>query len=642
MQMTKSTAEARPFLTHRKLGWFLVAPITTLVLFVLLLAFTWTSYQQSHADRVFTGVTVWDVDLSHMTLPEAQRALLSAFPYLNEQHIMLIDAKSGDEWARSPSELGLSLDAAATVDVAYGIGRQGGPLTRLREQFEAWYYGRALSPIVVFDEGQLDRAIAALAAEIDRPAADANLIFDGTNVGFGSSQLGRTLDQADARSRLLTPIGNLRQVQLELLVHETRPRIQDTSQAAQEIQQIMSGPMVLYLQEPLDGVDLERITIPVDELVHWIRIRTEEDAQGLTVSQVFLDENAIRAWLVPYEPILQREPVNARFYFDDSTEELVLVEPHLNGQVLDVDATVARLIEQVVTPNRSMPIILKDVVPVAHSGATTADLSITELVSESTTWFFGSSNERKHNIARAAANFYGIVIAPGQEFSFNHFLGDVSEEQGYETGLIIFGGRTIEGVGGGVCQVSTTVFQAAFWAGYPIVERWEHGYRVGYYDDGEGPGMDATVYSPLVDFRFINDTPHHLLIENYYSEANSSLTFKFYSTSMGRTVVKEGPEIRNVVPPKPDIWELNDELATGEIEQVDWAVEGADVTVVRRVYNSFGDLLREDTFVSRYIPWQNIYQYGPGTAIPTPEGQAPAEEQTPPAETPAAETPPAE
>jgi vancomycin resistance protein YoaR len=283
-----------------------------------------------------------------------------------------------------------------------------------------------------------------------------------------------------------------------------------------------------------------------------------------------------------------------------------------------------------------MPFKLNEIGPMVHSGAVAADLSISELVSESTTWFYGSASERKHNIARAASNFYGIVVAPGEEFSFNDYLGDISAEQGYETGLIIYGGRTIEGVGGGVCQVSTTAFQAAFWGGFPIVERWEHGYQVGYYDDGEGPGMDATVYSPLVDLRFINDTPHYLLIENYYNEASSSLTFKFYSTSMGRTVVKEGPFIDNVTPIKPDMWELNEELEQGEIEQVDWAVEGADVAIERIVYNLYGDLLRQDTFISHYIPWQNIYQYGPGTILPEPP---PTATPTPDTATPVPPTP---
>ncbi len=384
--------------------------------------------------------------------------------------------------------------------------------------------------------------------------------------------------------------------------------------------------MTIYLQEPLAGVDLERVTIPVEEIVKWIRIHTVEDAQGGATTQAILDENAIRAWLSTYQELLQRDPVNARFYFDDNTRELVLVEPHVNGRELDVEATVQQFLQQVRTPNRSMPFVLREIKPVVHSEATGTELGITELVSESTTWFYGSSVERMHNIARAASNFYGIVIAPGEEFSFNKFLGEVSADQGYEQGLIIFGGRTIEGVGGGVCQVSTTTFQAAFWAGFPITERWEHGYQVGYYDDGEGPGMDATVYSPLVDLRFINDTPYYLLIENYYSEANSSLTFKFYSTGLGRRIEKEGPIIENIVPAKPDIWELNEKLPPGEVEQVDWAVEGADVTVGRSVYNANGELIRQDTFVSNYIPWQNIYQYGPGTELPTPEPEIPVDD----------------
>jgi vancomycin resistance protein YoaR len=610
----------------RKLRWFLIAPITTIVIFVLIAAAGIALYQQQHTGRVFTGVSVWGADLGGMDREEAGQALLGAFNYPSESTIALVDPQSGQEWIRPPIELGVNFDVQATVDLAFAVGREGDPFSRLGQQFGSWYYGHQVAPIVIFDESVLDQAIAEIAQEIDRPAQDASLAFNGNDVSFDTAQVGRSLDASDARARLREPLSSLQQTQLQLLIHETQPRVQDSGAAAEQIKSIVSDPMSLYLREPLEDVDLDRVTLPVEELVNWIRINVVEDEAGNASTEVTVDENAFRAWLRPYAAQLERDPVNARFYFDDNTRELVLVEPHISGRALDIEATTEQFVQQVKTDNRSLPFALREIVPEVHSQASAADLNITELVSESTTWFHGSSTERKHNIARAATNFYGIVVAPGEEFSFNKLLGDVTAEMGYETGLIIFGGRTIEGVGGGVCQVSTTAFQAAFWAGYPIVERWEHGYRVGYYDDGEGAGMDATVYSPIVDLRFINDTPYNLLIENYYSEANSSLTFKFYSTGLGRTITKDGPYIENVLPPKPDIWEFSDEVEAGEIEQIDWAVEGSDVTVGREVLNSNGELIRQDTFVSHYIPWQNIYQYGEGATIPG--GAQPVESTT--------------
>lgn len=603
----------------RKIGWFLAVPVTVVVLLSITLALVVLTYQFAHRERIFTGVTVWGIDFSGLSRSQAERAINNAFPHAVDDAIIAVDPLTGDEWNYSLAEMGISFDQNATVNAAFLVGRQGGVFDRLWQQFSAWYYGYQIPPVLVFDESKLDQTVTQMASEINSPATDASLDFDGQNVGFALSKTGRSLDMADTRERLIASIDGLNLVRLQLLIHETSPRIDDASGAAAEIRQIMDGPMTLYLEEPLTGVDLEPVIVPVDELAKWIRVHTTEEEPGKVTTQVILDENALRAYLRPYQDILERDPMNARFYFDDATGELVLVEPHVNGRSLNIDATVDLFLEQVKTSNRSMPFVLEEIVPVVNSDATAAELGITELVSESTTWFYGSSEERMHNIARAAANFYGIVIAPGEEFSFNKYLGEVSAEQGYEQGLIIFGGRTIEGVGGGVCQVSTTAFQAAFWAGFPITERWEHGYQVGYYDDGEGPGMDATVYAPLVDFRFINDTPYHLLIENYYSEANSSLTFKFYSTSLGREILKEGPEITNVVPAKADVWEYNDDLEEGEIKQVDWAVEGADVSVSRTVYNANGDLLRQDNFASHYIPWQNIYQYGPGVELPTPE-----------------------
>jgi vancomycin resistance protein YoaR len=429
-----------------------------------------------------------------------------------------------------------------------------------------------------------------------------------------------SLDIAEVRNRLLAPLTSFRQAQIELLVNDTAPLIYEDAAAANQIQQLTSAaPMTFYLQEPLVDADLIPITLTPAELSSWLRVEVVEQADSSWQHQVFLDENAARQWLSQFADQIYREPVNARYYFDDATRELILVSPHINGRELDLDATLTRLLEQAGTPNRNIPFVLKKITPTVSSGATAEELGITELISERTTWFFGSSDERKRNISRAASNFYGIVIAPGEEFSFNKYLGTITEDDGYEEGLIIVGGQTIKGIGGGVCQVSTTVFQTVFFAGFPVTERWQHGYMLGYYNDGEGPGMDATVYSPIVDFKFVNNTPYHLLIENYYNETEESLTFKFYSTSMGRRVEKSGPVFENIVPaplPEEDVWQFDEEMEPGTVRQIDWATEGARVTVGRTVFNADDEIILQEDFVSDYIPWPSGFMYGPGVDAP--------------------------
>ena len=604
----------------RKFAYFLSIPVSVAILTILFLVLTVTTYQARHRDQIFTGVSVGQTDLSGMSMEEAETAVTRTFPYPNETAITFVDVQTGQQWAMTPADLGLTLDAAASVKAAFQTGRDGSLPNRLQAMFESWYYGRNLSPILTLDETLFNAALAQLAAEVEQPPTNAKLDTSGRTITYRAGQPGRLLDIATLRSSLLSPLTDLRQAQIELPILAVAPPIADDAESARRIQQTVSGgAMTFYLQEPLANTDLEPITLSAEEIQRFVRAEVVEQADGSLSYNVFLDETAVRQWLERYAVQLYREPVSARYYFDDNTRELVLIAPHANGRELDIGATLAQLKAQVGTLNRSIPFIMKEIVPTASSGATAEELGITELISERTTWFYGSSDARKRNIARSAANFYGIVIAPGEEFSFNKYLGTISEDDGYEEGLIIFGGQTIKGIGGGVCQVSTTVFQTVFYAGFPVTERWQHGYMLGYYNDGEGPGMDATVYSPIVDFKFVNNTPYHLLIENYYNEVEESLTFKFYSTSMGRTVEKSGPVFENIIPAPPsedDVWTFDPELESGTVNQIDWATEGAKVTVGRTVYNVNGDVIIQEDFVSNYIPWPNGYMYGPEVNAP--------------------------
>jgi vancomycin resistance protein YoaR len=196
-------------------------------------------------------------------------------------------------------------------------------------------------------------------------------------------------------------------------------------------------------------------------------------------------------------------------------------------------------------------------------------------------------------------------------------LGEISLDTGYREALIIYDGRTVQGAGGGVCQVSTTLFRAAFFGGYQIDKRYPHAYRVRYYETGTGspgPGLDATVFVPRVDFQFTNDSEYWLLMETYVYN-NNQLQWKFYSTSDGRQVTWSSSGPQNVIHPDPPLYRENPELAPGEIKQLEWEVDGMDVTVYRTVTLD-GTTLHQDTYRTRYAPWQAVYEFGPEPEAP--------------------------
>jgi vancomycin resistance protein YoaR len=231
------------------------------------------------------------------------------------------------------------------------------------------------------------------------------------------------------------------------------------------------------------------------------------------------------------------------------------------------------------------------------------------------------------NIEVAAEKFEGTVVPPGGVFSFNEIVRDVSSANGFEDGLVIWGDRTAVGVGGGVCQVSTTVFRTAYEGGFPIVSRTNHGYVVDWYGE---PGMDATIFTPYVDFQFRNDTGAYLLLDPIVDSANGVMTFNFYGTAPNRTVTVSKPEIKDVKPAEPPQYVVDESLAPGEKKQVDWEKEGMTVTVTRTIVED--GTTRTDTLTSNYEPWQAVYLVGPGTEIPatpTPAATETAETSAP-------------
>jgi vancomycin resistance protein YoaR len=198
-----------------------------------------------------------------------------------------------------------------------------------------------------------------------------------------------------------------------------------------------------------------------------------------------------------------------------------------------------RVLEESILSSSSTDILLPVAVTKPTIGNDAAEeLGIRELLGIGETDFSGSPPNRIHNIRVGAARFNGILVKPGEEFSFNALLGPVGPETGYKPELVIKQDKTVPEYGGGLCQVSTTAFRAAVFSGLPITERRNHAYIVRYYNP---PGFDATIYPPHPDLRFINDTEGHILIQT--SVSGTKLRFEFYGTSDGRNVEIIGPTV---------------------------------------------------------------------------------------------------
>ena len=217
-------------------------------------------------------------------------------------------------------------------------------------------------------------------------------------------------------------------------------------------------------------------------------------------------------------------------------------------------------------------------------------------------------------MALAASKLHGVLIKPGEVFSFNNTLGDVSASTGFQPAYIIKAGRTVLGDGGGVCQVSTTLFRAALNTGLPIIERQAHAYRVHYYEEaGFKAGLDATVFSPSVDLKIKNDTPGYILIQTNIDETVPSLTFELYGTGDGRKTEILDHKVWGITSPPPPLYQDDPTLQLGVVKQVDFSAWGAKASFQYKVTAEDGRVLQDQVFYSNFRPWQAVFLKGTKT-----------------------------
>jgi vancomycin resistance protein YoaR len=621
--MLQATAARRrlPVRIRRTPADFAVIFAGLLLLAALALIVGW---QVWHIQRVYGGVTVAGVPVGGLTRSAALARVSESLARYPLPSISVTDGVR--QWPITGDDLRVTANLLDAVNRAYLVGRAGDAGTQMGDQLAAALGAVDVLPTVTLETGQLRYTVDQIAAAVRRPARPAVQMGDAlvpaapgvdVDVAATMAQLNAALASGDLGQAAVVP----------LTLIELAPPAAASAEAS------VAASVAVSVATPVAPSPVAPSLGPL--LLQDARTGLTFALDGATLADLVgggdvmrLNEAKLREILAGWAAQVDVAPRDARLRFDTATQTPVVVQESRAGRKLDIDATVVTIRGALVGGQPRADLVMVAAPPAVDSSRV-AEMGIRELVASGASYFAGSSGERLRNIAVAAEKFVGVAIPPNGIFSFNHYVEDISAANGFEDSLIIWGDRTAVGIGGGVCQVSTTIFRAAYAAGLPIVERYNHGYIVDWYGE---PGLDATIFTPTVDFRFRNDTGAYLLMQPDLDTARGVLVINFYGTKPDRAVVISAPAQSDEQPAPPPLYTVDPSLAPGQTKQVDWAKPGMTVTVTRTITG--GGETRTETLVSKYQPWRAVYLVGseadiPASARATATPEAPAGEAAP-------------
>lgn len=490
----------------------------------------------------------------------------------------------------------MEYEMESTLNEAYRYGR--------RLQISDYFLiliGKKTNYPLQLSEGKttkLEGLISEIASAVEVPPIAATVELRGQKIAVSNGVDGMVIESETFDQRLREAYGQLQSEVVMIPTTLVKRQLGEAEIAKlEERAQTLVGKSLTLIQ------DDERVVLNTKGLIALL------DTSG---GDELLNQENVETYVAGLAESLNRDPQDARFAFENGKVEEFApgrdgVEVNLELTIKNLETGVEKLINEEAKSETTEISVLRT--PPKVTTEKVNELGIRERIGRGESYYAHSIPNRIFNVGLAASRVNSALIAPGEEFSFNRIVGEISGATGYRTAYVISGGRTILGDGGGVCQVSTTLFRGAMNAGLPITERWGHAYRVGYYEQNSKPGIDATVYSPSKDFRFLNDTPGHILIQTINDPKNLHLVVEIYGTSDGRVATITEPKVWGISPPPPDIYQDDPTLPAGTTKQVDWSAAGAKASFEYKVVRD-GETLQEKIFTTSYRPWANVYLRG--------------------------------
>lgn len=585
-----------PWLTGFLLGVFILAIGGSIFFFFLF------------QDRIYPSIKVNNIDLGGLTRDQAQQLLRLNLQPPPKYSITL--KAGGVELASSAAQLKISHEYNQAVNQAYEVGRVGFPPQKLWILTKAAFIPLEFQTSLSYSQSEVEFFVQKLKNKADlvghHPEAVLNYSGSPASLVIDKGKLGQELLVEKTTQLIFTKIGSEQTIAAQM---KSTHAVLDEKQVAEA-------------KEKAGSLVNKRLILRAEN------VRLDLNDQQLVSLLAFpagFNQIEINSLLKSWQDVVSRPAQNAEFEFDSETLRVDKFVPHREGLELDYTQTTQLLKDTlenfIAEETENKPVGIHDQsnteldLPVKTTQPVIAladinGLGINERIGFGESEYDHSIRNRVYNVKLTTDRISNTIIAPGEQFSFNKTLGEVSAKTGFRSAYIIKDGRTELGDGGGVCQVSTTVFRAVLDAGLDITRRLPHSYRVSYYELNAKPGIDATVYAGETDFRFVNDTDYHILIRGEADSENLYMKIEIYGTSDGRTTEIKDHQVWGYVNPPPAEYYPDPTLPRGVKKQIDWSVAGVKAKFTHVIRNAAGEIVSEETYKSSYRPWAAKYLVG--------------------------------
>jgi vancomycin resistance protein YoaR len=517
---------------HHRLARLLPTVIVVLVSVLLVAAIALLVFRAMYNERIYPAVVVGDVNVGGLTTSEAEALLIERAANLERGTIAF--TYQGMTWTPTLVELGATVDVEASISAAERLGRGGDAASRLAFTGDILRADQVVPLQTQVDMAMLDAWFDRVDTRIGTPAINAQLVVQGSNVSISPDATGIVVDRKAATAQILSTLSMLEPMRAELPVTVDQPEItvNDLAQVKSDVQTAIANPVRI-------GFENQSWRIESGTLSSYLIVETVLE-DGTPTAELSMDtERLARDLRTQFVPEVNREPVDATIGWSGEQGRIVALEPSETGITLKATAFAEAVAASYLGDHGTVKIpvvITRPDIDDEHLDA----LGITDLLGSGDSNFAYGVPGRDENVRLATEYMNGTLVPPGAEFSYNGAIGEITAERGFQEALVVQEGVGRD-VGGGVCQVSTTVFRAALYAGMPITEWYQHTFRLPNYEyDGWAPGFDASILQTganpenWADFRFENYTDSWLLVESYIAYPN--VYVNIYGTGDGRTV----------------------------------------------------------------------------------------------------------